>query len=99
LTKTKRHSSQSRRSQNWIATRHTKKLPVVSGCQKTPPNKSPSLSPPIEINAETSKAKPKAEFWRATETNRLTRQAYKKAMPTAEAEAKQTGQRQKPNCE
>jgi dipeptidase len=69
----------------------------VSGSRKTPPNKSQALSPPAEINTETRKAKPKTEFWRATETNRLSREAYKKAMLTAQTEDKQTGQRQKPN--
>jgi len=53
----------------------------VSGCQKTPPNKSQALLPLVKINAETSKAKPKTEFWRAMKINRLTRQAYKKQCP------------------
>jgi len=46
------------------------------------------LSAEIQVSAETRKAKPKTEFWRATETNHLTRQACQKKQPTEQTEAK-----------
>ncbi|MDP1615028.1 MAG: hypothetical protein Q8L68_04455, partial [Methylococcales bacterium] len=52
--------------------------PTLNRCQKTPPSKSQMLPLEIQVNAGTRKGKPKTEFWRATETNRLTRQACPK---------------------
>jgi hypothetical protein len=52
----------------------------------------------IEISTKTRKAKPKTEFWRTTETNRLTRKAYKTSnADSANRSQNQTKQRQKPN--
>jgi len=60
--------------------------PTLNRYQKTPPNKGQELPPDIEVNAGTSKTKPKTEFWKATETNRLTRQACQTKQPTEETE-------------
>jgi len=55
----------------------------------------------IQVNAETNKAKPKTELWRATETNRLTRSLPKKEGSRANRSQSQSQsqkrQRQKPN--
>jgi|GEM_PF-2650963 len=53
--------------------------PTLNRCQKTPPNQGQELPPEIQVNAGTRKAKLKTEFWRATETNCLTRQACQKS--------------------
>ncbi|MDP2902860.1 MAG: hypothetical protein Q8N96_07090 [Methylovulum sp.] len=51
---------------------NTKQMPENASQQ------SPVLPPAIQVNAGTRKAKPKTEFWRATETNRLTQQSLPK---------------------
>jgi len=56
------------------------------------------LPPEIQVNAGTRKTQPKTEFWRATETNRLTRSLLKKEGSRANRSQSQTRQRQKPNC-
>ena len=72
--------------------------PTLNRCQKIPPNKGRELPPEIQVNAGTSKANPKTEFWRATETNRLPRSLPKKEGSRANRSQSQTEQRQKPNC-
>ncbi|TAL51650.1 MAG: hypothetical protein EPN89_03075 [Methylovulum sp.] len=51
-----------------------------------PPNKGQELPSEIQANAGTSKAK--TEFWRAMETNLLTRQACQTKKLTEQTEAK-----------